>query len=154
MYTQLLILHSYFRWVVLILLLVAIFKSYVGWKGNKPYTKLDNAIRHWTATVLHIQLVLGLVMYFTSPIVSYFLDNFLESMKEREVRFFGMEHSFMMVLSVIVITIGSMKSKRKKTDAEKFKTMFVYFAVGLFIIFTSIPWEFSPLVSRPSFRGF
>ncbi|MEJ7740420.1 MAG: hypothetical protein WKF97_23625 [Chitinophagaceae bacterium] len=65
-----------------------------------------------------------------------------------------MEHITMMLTAIIVITIGSAKTKRKSTDQEKFKTMATWFTIGLLIILTSIPWPFSPLTSRPFFRPF
>jgi hypothetical protein len=65
-----------------------------------------------------------------------------------------MEHSLMMMVAIVIITIGSAKTKRRHTDTEKFKTMAIWFTVGLLIILISVPWTFSPLASRPYFRPF
>ena len=154
MYSTLLSLHSLGRWFVLASLLFAIFRAYNGWLSQKQFSKFDDFIRHWAATIVYIQLVLGLWLYFVSPIINYFLHNYNEGVHQREIRFFGMEHSLMMLTAIVVITIGSARAKRKKTDTEKFKTMAVWFSVGLLIILTSIPWPFSPLVSRPYYRPF
>lgn len=154
MYPHLLATHSLFRWLVLASLLFALFRAYRGWLANKEFTKLDNTVRHTTATIAHIQLLIGLVLYFISPIVDYFLKNFKEGMGERELRFFGMEHITMMLIAIILITIGSAKAKRKTEDKQKFKTMAIWFTIGLLVMLSSIPWEFSPLISRPYFRGF
>lgn len=154
MYSALLPLHSLFRWFVLASLLFAIFRAYKGWLSKKTFSKFDNSVRHWTATIAHIQFIVGLLLYFVSPIIDYFLHNYKEAVHLREIRFFGMEHSLMMMTAIVVITIGSVKAKRKPTDTEKFKTMAIWFSVGLLIILTSIPWSFSPLVSRPNFRVF
>ncbi|WP_247236123.1 hypothetical protein [Telluribacter sp. SYSU D00476] len=154
MYSILLALHSSIRWLVLASLLFAIVHAYRGWLSKREFRGFDNSVRHWTATIAHIQLTLGLVLYFISPIVDYFLHNFWNAIHQREIRFFGMEHSSMMITAVVVITIGSAKAKRRPTDAEKFRTMAIWFAIGLFIVLTSIPWSFSPLTSRPNFRAF
>lgn len=154
MYSTILALHSLVRWFVLVSLLFAIFRAFSGWFSSRKFSRLDNTIRHWTATIAHIQLVFGLVLYFISPIVNYFLHNFSDAVHRREIRFFGMEHSLMMMTAVVVITIGSAKAKRKQTDIEKFKTMALWYGIGLLIILSSIPWAFSPLTSRPSFRPF
>ncbi len=154
MYSTLLALHSLTRWLVLISLLYSIYRAYNGWSSNRSFSNYDNALRHWTATIAHVQLTLGLLLYYISPVVGYFLTNFKEAVHEREIRFFGMEHSLMMLIGIIVITIGSVKTKRMPSDQEKFKTMAICFSIGLFIILTSIPWSFSPLVSRPNFRTF
>ena len=89
MYPVLLLLHSYNRWLVLIFLLIAIFRGYRGWLRRKPFTKLDNSIRHSTATVVHIQLLLGLCLYAISPIVSYFLSHFKDAVKQEKSVFSG-----------------------------------------------------------------
>ncbi|MEZ5038581.1 MAG: hypothetical protein R2828_01760 [Saprospiraceae bacterium] len=154
MYQTLLVLHSLVRWFVLASLLLAIYKGYKGWLTNKPFSKYDNKVRHWTATIAHIQLCIGLWLYFISPIINYFLHNYKEAVHQREIRFFGMEHNLMMLAAIIIITIGSAKAKRKPIDQEKFKTMALWFTVGLLIILLSIPWTFSPLASRPLFRQF
>jgi len=154
MYLILLPLHSLIRWLVLLSLIFAIYRAYRGWLGKKTYTKLDERTRIITTTIAHIQLVVGLWLYFISPIVNYFLHNFKAAVHERVIRFFGMEHITMMLIAIILVTIGSAKAKRKTTDAEKFKTMAIWFSIGLLIILSSIPWSFSPLTSRPLFRAF
>jgi len=154
MYQILLPLHSVTRWLVLLSLLFAIYRGYRGWLGNKPYTTVDNAARLFAVNIAHIQLVIGLWLYFISPIVNYFLHNFKEAVHDRQIRFFGMEHITMMLIAIIFITIGSAKAKLKTTDKEKFKTMAIWFTISLLLIFTSIPWSFSPLISRPLLRWF
>ncbi|MGV3508485.1 MAG: hypothetical protein ACO1N7_04285 [Sphingobacteriaceae bacterium] len=154
MYITLLAFHSLIRWLVLASLLFSIYRAYTGWLHNKPFTSIDNKIRTGTVTIAHIQLVVGLGLYIISPIVAYFFAGFPEVIHQREIRFFGMEHSTMMLSAMVLITIGSAKAKRKTTDEEKFKTLAIWFSTALFIIFTSIPWAFSPFTTRPYFRPF
>ncbi len=154
MYSFLLTLHSLVRWFVLAGLLFAIYRSYRGWLLKRPFTKLDEQVRWIIATIAHVQLVFGLWLYFISPIVSYFLHNFKDAVHNRQIRFFGMEHITMMLIAIVLITIGSAKAKRKVTDMEKFKTMAIWFTIALLVILSSIPWSFSPLISRPLIRPF
>lgn len=154
MYSALLFFHSIFRWLVLASLLYALFSAYRGYKSNKAFTKTDNSIRHWTATISHIQLMIGFTLYFISPIVKYFLAQKKEAIQHLDIAFFGFIHISMMLVAVVVITIGSALAKRKPTDKEKFKTILLWFSVALLIIFSAIPWPFSPLANRPYFRAF
>jgi hypothetical protein len=154
MYLLVLATHSLIRWFVLISFLFAIFWGYRGCLLKKPFLKFDNSVRHITATIAHVQLIIGLWLYFISPIVAYFLYNFSTAVHNRQVRFFGMEHVTMMLTGIVLITIGSAKAKRKATDQEKFKTMAIWFTIALLVILSSVPWSFSPLVSRPLFRQF
>lgn len=152
MYQTLTFLHSTFRWLVLLSLLYSIFRACKGYFQQKEFTKTDNSVRHWTATIAHTQLVLGITLYSQSPIIKYFWKNFTEAKESFDLIFFGLIHIFLMLFSIILITIGSSISKRKTTDKEKFKTMLIYFSITLLIIFIAIPWPFSPFANRPYFR--
>lgn len=152
MYQILTFLHSTFRWLVLLSLVYSIFRAYKGYFSNKEFSKTYNSVRHWTATIAHIQLVLGITLYSQSPIIKYFWNNFDEAKKSFDLLFFGLIHIFLMLFSIILITIGSSISKRKTINKEKFKTMLIYYAIALIIIFIAIPWPFSPLANRPYFR--
>ena len=109
MYSTVLALHSLVRWFVLTSLLFSIFLAYKGWFTKKKFSRFDYSIRHQTATIAHIQLILGLWLYFISPVIDYFLHHYKDAVHERETRFFGMEHSVMMLIAIIIITIGSAK---------------------------------------------
>lgn len=152
MYQTLLICHSFLRWLMLISLLYSIFSAYKGYSSKLLFTKTDNAVRHWTATIAHIQLIFGILIYVQSPIVKYFWKNFSEGIQNTEFAFFGIIHIFLMLTGIVLITIGSALAKRKKADSDKFKTMLIWFSIALFIIFIAIPWPFSPLANRPYFR--
>jgi hypothetical protein len=154
MYAFLLTTHSLFRWLVLVSLLYALYRSYTAWVTKRNYTKFDDTVRHTTATICHVQFLIGLWLYWISPIVGYFLDNFKSAVHERDLRFFGMEHITMMFVAIVVVSIGSSMAKGKQTDEAKFKTIAIWYTVGLIIIFLSIPWSFSPFTSRPYFRAF
>ncbi|MCU7616587.1 hypothetical protein NZ698_05210 [Chryseobacterium sp. PBS4-4] len=152
MYQTLTFLHSIFRWLVLLSLLYSIFRAYQGYFSDKIFSKTDDSVRHWTATIAHIQLVLGITLYSQSPIIKYFWKNFTEARESFDLFFFGLIHISLMLISIILITIGSSISKRKTDDREKFKTILIYFVIALVIIFIAIPWPFSPLANRPYFR--
>jgi hypothetical protein len=152
MYQTLTFYHSIIRWLVLASLIFSIYRAYKGLAEKTVFTKTDNALRHWTATIAHIQLVIGIVLYSKSPIISYFWNNFNEAIQNFDTTFFALIHIVLMLVAIVLITIGSALSKRKEVDSEKFKTMLVWFSISLLIIFIAIPWPFSPLTSRPYFR--
>ena len=154
MYPILVALHSWIRWLVLISLIYAIYRACRGWFGGKRFSRHDNAVRHTSATIAHVQLLIGLTLYFISPLVQYFLHNFKTAVHERQARFFGMEHITIMLIGITVITIGSAKAKRRLTDRRKFRTWAIWYIIGLLLILSSIPWPFTSWGSRPWFRGF
>lgn len=154
MYPHLLATHNLLRWVFLVFILISLIQSYSGWLGNKPYTRLANTFKTLTVSTIHLQLIIGLILYFVSPLVAEFLGNVGGSMKNKELRFFGMEHVIMMLLAVVFVTIGSAKSKRQPTDTAKYKTVAIWFTIALLLILVAVPSEFSPMNVRPNFRGF
>ena len=152
MYLNLLTVHSLFRWCVLISIITLLIRSFYALKINAYYTVYDKVIREITITILHIQMLLGLWLYFISPFVNQFFSNMSDGIHIREERFFSIEHSLMMIIAVVIATIGASKSKRRIDPKKKHKTIVTWFTLALFIILLNIPWEFSPLVNRPSFR--
>lgn len=154
MYSALIVIHSLTRWLVLAFLVYSIYRAFVGYIYNKTFSKTDNAFRHWTATIAHIQLMIGIILYMQSPIVKYFWKETEIGFQNLDLTFYGLIHFVLMLASIVLLTIGSALAKRKSSDKEKFKTMLIWFSIALIIIFIAIPWSFSPLSSRPNFRTF
>jgi hypothetical protein len=154
MYSTLLILHSITRWLVLGSLLYAIFRAVKGYVSVAPFSKIDNSVRHWTATISHIQLIIGVILYIKSPVIRFYFSNYSEAKTNEEISFFGSIHSTLMFVSVVIVTIGSAMAKRKSSDKEKFKTILLWFGLALIIILIAIPWPFSPFANRPYLRHF
>lgn len=146
MYSILVVVHSYIRWLVLVSLIYAIYRACKGWLNNTPFSNANNTIRQITVTVAQVQLVIGIWLYTVSPVTQYFLHHLREAMHQRRLRFFGMEHITMMIIAVTIITIGSSLAKLQSSDRLKFKTIAIWFSLGLLIILMAIPWKFSPLV--------
>jgi len=150
MYLTILTLHSFFRWVVLIGILTSLFRAYRGWLGRRAFVALDNTIRHTTATLAHVQLILGYGLYMISPFIASF--HLRDAEHDPGALFFGFQHVALMTLAITMLTIGSALAKRKATDKEKFRTMAVWFTLALLIIVAAIPWPFSPFAQRPLIR--
>ena len=153
-YAFILALHSTWRWVVLITLMVSLFRFAYQKKKGLSFTPTDSFLKKAVIIAFYMQALMGIILYTLSPITQYFLTHFDTAVHLRQIRFFGMEHSSMMILAAIFLLIGSLKSKNADTDDRRFKILLIWFGLALLIVLSSIPWEFSPLTSRPSFRSF
>lgn len=151
MYYTLLLIHSMLRWLVLLSLLMAVYTALRGYVRRTPFTATDNMIRHWTATIAHIQLVAGMMVYTQSPVVKHF---FATDDATTETLFFGAIHIGLMLCAVIVITVGSAIAKRTVRDRDKFRHVLLWYSLALLAILAAIPWPFSPLAQRPLLRPF
>lgn len=150
MYNILLTAHNLLRWVVLISLLYSVAIAVYGYCKKAVFTSTNNHIRHWTATLCHIQLTIGIILYTQSPLVKYYFS--ADDKPNGDGLFFSLIHIIMMLVAIILITIGSAKAKREIEDHNKYKTLMYWFTAGLILILIAIPWPFSPLSSRPLIR--
>jgi hypothetical protein len=131
--------HSGLRWIILLLLLLAIVRAFAR-KGSGKYEKSDKMINLFTMIFVHTQVTLGIVMAFISPKVNYAAG----WMKAPNTRFFGMEHVLLMLIAAVVLTIGRKKGEKLSlTDpAKAHRTIGVWFLIALIIILAGIPWPF------------
>ena len=126
--------HSGLRWIALLLLVLAIFNAFTA----KDYEKKHRLVNLFTMITFHTQLLLGLILYFSSDKVK-FLEGW---MKIAQYRFYGMEHLAGMLLAIIAITIGHSKSKKGADAAAKFKAIKVWYVLALIFVLAFIPWPF------------
>lgn len=154
MYLNLLLFHSLIRWLVILFMLVALFKSWDGLLKGRVFSKTDDRVRHWTATVAHLQMMIGIVLYAKSPVVNHYWSGAEPAGQGSGASFFPLIHLLLMLIAIVVLTIGSAKAKRMLTDHDKFKTMAIWFTISIILIMIAIPWPFSPLSQRPFIRTF
>lgn len=129
--------HSGLRWVVLGLLLFAIFNAFTR-KNN--FEKKDKMIYLFGMISVHVQLLIGLILYFISSKVS-FAEGWMKA-NDGFFRFYGMEHLLGMIIAITLITIGRKKSDKATDPAQKHKIIRVWYTIGLIIILAMIPWPF------------
>lgn len=141
MYNGLVHAHSGLRWIVLVLLVWALIKAIGGLSSKREFQKSDRISALLGLIFTHIQLLIGLVLYFISPLVS-FESGF---MKNEVLRFYTVEHISLMLIAIALITIGFSTHKRAESSAAKFKKIAVYYGIGLLLILVSIPWPFRGL---------
>jgi len=142
MYTGFLHLHDTLRWLVLLSLLTTVVKYLAGWLGNQPWKKTDNLLSIILTSLMDVQLLTGLVLYFfLSPVTKLAMSDFGAAMKDSGIRFYAVEHFSMMLIAVVLVHIGRAKSKKAKTDSAKFKTATIFFLIALVVILAAIPWN-------------
>ena len=149
MYEIFLTLHSWIRWIILILGIIAIFKAYAGWFGNKPYTKGDNGISGAFMGSLHLNLLIGLILYlFLSPIVESAFSDFGAAMGNSNLRFWAVEHILVNVIAVIVAQVGRSKAKKAIDDVRKHKLTAIFYTIAFILLISRIPWGESERLFR------
>jgi len=138
MYNGIVHAHSGLRWVVLILLIAAIINAAKSQSSGK-YLKKDKMLNLFTMIFLHIQLLIGLGLYFTSDKVQFISG----MMGDTFLRFFAVEHIFGMLVAITLVTVGRSKAEKKlKGSRDKHRKIMKTYLFALIIILATIPWPF------------
>ncbi|HMO34323.1 MAG TPA: hypothetical protein PKE63_02110 [Lacibacter sp.] len=145
MLTGLVHLHNVLRWVILILLLVALFQALTK-KNGLQKTSLFLLIS------AHITLLLGLFQYFNSEMAGFKIiervGGFGNVMKDSFARFWVVEHISAMLLAIVLITLA-----RGRVKKENFKGATLFYLIALLLVLAAVPWPFREGIARPWFPG-
>jgi NADH:ubiquinone oxidoreductase subunit 2 (subunit N) len=138
MYTGLKHLHSGFAYLLLAGLAISIIITLVSFLGNKPFTDRIRKIALIGLISAHLQLIIGLILYFVSPVG---VRNFSgETMKDAVSRLYAVEHPLTMLIAIILITIGYSQAKRLQDSNQRYKKILIFYIIGLILILVRIPW--------------
>ncbi len=122
--------HSIWRWVVLIVIILIVLKSLVGWFGKKKWRKLDTQLVQAARFIMYVQVVLGVLLLILLGFQGYWPSMGLF------MRFLG-EHIFMALLAVGGVEFGTARSK-KVSKNKKFMFTFIGFGLSLLFIVATI----------------
>lgn len=142
MYPTVQFIHSYWAYLVVLVLFVASINAIIGYASNKEYGATNFRIALFTLIISHIQLLIGIVLYFVAPYFQVLLEKGMgEVMGDSTLRLYIMEHPLMMIIALVLITIGYSKHKTKLTSKPKFKTLAIFYTLGLLVMLSRIPWS-------------
>jgi uncharacterized membrane protein AbrB (regulator of aidB expression) len=137
MYNFIVNFHSILRWALALLFIITIVYAIYGKSKNFAFVKTGK-LAFATLNVLHIQFLVGLVLYFISPKVIFSGM----AMKAPLTRFFLVEHITAMLIGVVIVTIGYSVAKKALTDEKKYSKIILFYTIGFLIILAGIPWPF------------
>ena len=138
-------LHSYWAYLVLLVLILATINALIKFFGKKEFHAKDFRISLFTLIVSHIQLLLGLLLYFVSPRLQMWSESGMSGiMKDSVNRLYLVEHPLINIIAVALITIGYSKHKKKLTSTPKFKILAIFYTIALVLYLSRIPWDVWP----------
>ncbi|MFV5696809.1 hypothetical protein ACM55H_00445 [Flavobacterium sp. ZT3R17] len=129
--------HSGWAYLALLLLVVAVVNSFIGMASKKEFTSKDRKIALFGLIGTHTQLLIGLILYFVSPLGFASLGQ----MSDKALRLTSLEHPLINIIAITLITIGWSKHKKLTTSESKFKTFSIFYGLGLLLILSRIPWS-------------
>ncbi|MFV5701586.1 hypothetical protein ACM55F_06905 [Flavobacterium sp. XS2P12] len=129
--------HSGWAYLALLVLVVAVINSFIGMFSKKEFTSKDRKIALFALIGTHTQLLLGLILYFVSPLGLASLGQ----MSDKALRLTSLEHPLINIIAITLITIGWSKHKKLTASESKFKTFSIFYGLGLLLILSRIPWK-------------
>lgn len=142
-YTALKHLHSYLAYLLLAILIYSLVYAVVMFFKKKPFTEKVRKVALAGFIASHLQLLIGLILYVISPVG---LSNFSgEAMQESLSRLYILEHPLTMIIGIVLISVGYIKAKKPGDDVRRFKTIILFYTLGLGLILLRIPWQVWPV---------
>jgi len=142
MYTTLKYVHSGWAFIVLLIVILATFNALIGFLGNKEYKPKDFRISLFALIVTHLQFLIAAILYFISPngLKAITNNGMGEVMKNEALRLLAVEHPIIMLITIIFITIGYSKHKKKLVSKPKFKILTIFYTIALLLMLSRVPW--------------
>ena len=135
--------HSYWAYLVLLILVLATFNAFFKFFGNKEFDEKDFRISLFALITMHIQLLIGIVLFFLKDYFSTISEvgGMGEVMKNSALRNLIVEHPTTMIIAVALVTIGYSKHKKKLVSKPKFKMLAIFYTIALALVLYMIPWN-------------
>ena len=133
--------HSYLAYVVLAILVVAVVNALTGLSGKRMFTlERDFRISLFALIVSHLQLLVGLILYFLSPNGFQAIQRLGMGGMNAEARLLALEHPLVNIIAVVLITIGWSRHKKFMEGDKKFRAISIFYGLGLVLLLSRIPW--------------
>jgi hypothetical protein len=129
--------HSGWAYLALLLLVIVVVNALIGMLSKREFTTGDRKVALFGLIGIHIQLVVGLILYFVSPLGFASLGQ----MADKALRLTSLEHPLINIIAITLITVGWSKHKKLTSSTSKFKTFTVFYGLGLILILSKIPWS-------------
>jgi len=152
MYSVVLLVHSWLRWLVLLAAVVAVARAFTGRSGHKLWSAADERWLRVFTISLDVQFLFGLILYVgVSPIMGIAFRNLSDAMRQPSLRIFVVEHPIGMIAAIVLAHVGLSKVRKAATAHAKHQTALLFVALSLIVILISIPWPWMP-GGRPLFQ--
>jgi len=135
--------HSYWAYLVLVVLVLATLNALFKFFGNKEFDAKDFRISLFALITMHIQLLIGIILFFTKDYFTTIeqVGGMGEVMKNDGLRKLIIEHPTTMIIAVALVTIGYSKHKKKLVSKPKFKVLAIFYTIALALVLYMIPWN-------------
>jgi len=133
-------LHNLTWWIILLTGLWAILRVWRGWLAQTPWTRHERLPGLAFSSALATQLLIGLALYFQSPVVRTLFTGGATGLERLIATFFGLIHPLTMFTAVVLGQAGFSVSKRLSDDRRKYRTAVICYTAALVVLLLAVPW--------------
>src|SRR5436190_21809249 len=120
MYDAALHAHSWLRWLVLLVGLVAVARAFSGRSSGRAWSRADDRLGAAFTGLLDLQLLIGLAMYFAlSPITTAGMRDIGGAMANTGLRFWTVEHPFGMIVAIVLAHIARVRIRQTRAAVRR-----------------------------------
>lgn len=139
MYTGIKHLHSTLAYVLIAALVISFLYALFAALQKKSYNRKMALLGLIT---MHIQLVIGFIMYFVSPLGISNMGG--AAMKDSIQRLYAVEHPLVMIIAVILVTVGYSQAKRMIDPVKANTRVAILYGIALILVLSRIPYHVWP----------
>jgi hypothetical protein len=136
--------HSGMRYILLILLILAIVFARQTASGKKPFLGATKKMGMFTMILVDLQLLIGALLYFNfiATQTNFKLGKLKDQLGAPMFRSIALDHALGMAIAILLIHLGYAKAKKAMNDVDAGKKQYIYYLIALIVILVSIPWPF------------
>jgi vacuolar-type H+-ATPase subunit I/STV1 len=124
--------HSYWRWVVLLVGLASIVLSVISLTGNRPWDALSDRLAMYFTIAMDVQLLIGIIVWIVEQRWSGDL-------------FLGYIHPLAMIGAVALAHVGRARADRATDSRDKGRQATIFFVASFVVILVAIPLAAWPI---------
>jgi hypothetical protein len=145
MYTALLFLHSWLRWLVILSGIAVLGGAVGGLTTRRAWLPIDGVRIALFTRSLDVQFLIGLILYaFLSPVTRSGFENLSLTMRDPILRFFVVEHLVGMFVAVALAHVGHGRARKATESAARHRAILVFVGLAMVVMLLSIPWPGMP----------
>jgi hypothetical protein len=145
MYTALLFLHSWLRWLVILAGVAALGGAVAGVSTRRAWLPVDNVRLALFTHSLDVQLLIGLILYaFLSPVTRSGFEDMQLTMRDPILRFFVVEHLTGMLVAIALAHVGRARVRKAVDAAARHRAVLIFIGLSMVALLLTIPWPGMP----------
>lgn len=131
-------LHSYLRWAVVIIGIIALLIAWAGVLSRGRWTPQQVTLGRLATIAFDTQALVGVLLYaWLSPLTTSAFRDMGAAMKDAGLRFYVVEHALIMIVAAVLIHIGVLRARKKDAPLQAA----IFYTLAMAGVLALTPWQ-------------